>query len=79
MPGIATGAVLCFGRSVSEFGATLLFAGNLEGRTQTMSLAILQSMQSSLSEALALSVLLVVIAGAVLFAVRAVAGGRWQI
>jgi molybdate transport system permease protein len=79
LPGIATGAVLCFGRSVSEFGATLLFAGNLEGRTQTMSLAILQAMQTSLSAALALSVLLVLIAGTILLLLRSVTGGTWQI
>jgi len=79
LPGIGTGAVLCFGRSVSEFGATLLFAGNLEGRTQTMSLAILQAMQTSLPSALALSVLLVLIAGTILLLLRGVTGGHWQI
>jgi molybdate transport system permease protein len=78
LPGIATGAVLCFGRSVSEFGATLLFAGNLEGRTQTMSLAIMQAMQSNLSAALALAVLLVVMAGTVLFLSRTLAIDRLQ-
>lgn len=66
LPGISGGAVLCLGRALSEFGATLLFAGNFEGRTQTLSLAILQAMQSDLPAALALAVLLVVVAAAVL-------------
>jgi molybdate transport system permease protein len=76
LPGIATGALLCLGRAISEFGATLLFAGNLEGRTQTMSLAIVQAMQTDLSSALALAVLLVVSSGVVLIVSRALLGTR---
>lgn len=79
LPGIASGAILCFGRAVSEFGATLLFAGNLEGRTQTMSLAIIQAMQTDLPAALALSVLLVVTSGSVLFLSRTLTGGRFGV
>ncbi|MHB0876631.1 MAG: ABC transporter permease [Anaerolineae bacterium] len=75
-PSLFSGAVLCFGRALSEFGATLLFAGNLTGRTQTMSLAIMQAMESDLSAALALSVLLVVAAGLVLALARALAVRR---
>jgi molybdate transport system permease protein len=75
LPGIASGAVLAIGRAISEFGATLLFAGNLEGRTQTMSLAIVQAMQSDLGAALALSVMLVVSSAAVLFVSRVLIGG----
>jgi molybdate transport system permease protein len=76
MPGLFSGAVLCFGRALSEFGATLLFAGNLSGRTQTMSLAIMQTMESDLSAALALSVLLVAAAALVLLLARALATRR---
>ncbi len=65
-PGLTGGAVLCLGRALSEFGATLLFAGNFAGRTQTMSLAIFQTMQSDLSAALVLAVILVVASVAVL-------------
>ncbi|MGI8550388.1 MAG: ABC transporter permease [Dehalococcoidia bacterium] len=79
LPGMASGAVLCLGRALSEFGATLLFAGNLAGRTQTMSLAINQALQSDLSAALALSVLLVVAATLVLVLSRAVFGGRLNV
>lgn len=40
LPGIAAGAVLSFARALGEFGATLMVAGNIPGRTQTMPLAI---------------------------------------
>jgi molybdate transport system permease protein len=73
LPGIASGIVLCLARAVSEFGATLMFAGNFAGRTQTMSLAIMAALESDLSAALALAVLLVVIAAFVLIMSRLLA------
>jgi molybdate transport system permease protein len=76
LPGIASGLVLCLGRALSEFGATLLFAGNFMGTTQTMSLAIMQAMETDLTAALALSVLLVVLSGLLLLAARLLARGR---
>jgi molybdate transport system permease protein len=76
LPGITSGIVLCLARAVSEFGATLMFAGNFAGRTQTMSLAIMAALETDLSAALALAVLLVGIAAAVLILSRVVAG-RW--
>jgi molybdate transport system permease protein len=76
LPGITSGIVLCLARAVSEFGATLMFAGNFAGRTQTMSLAIMAALETDLSAALALAVLLVGIAAAVLVLSRVVAG-RW--
>lgn len=57
-PSITTGLTLAWARSVSEFGATIMFAGNLTGKTQTMPLAIITAMESGLDKALALSVLL---------------------
>jgi molybdate transport system permease protein len=45
-PGILSGAVLAFARALGEFGATLMVAGNLPGRTQTASLALFDAMQS---------------------------------
>ena len=66
LPGIASGIVLCWARALSEFGATLMFAGNFIGRTQTMPLAIMSAMESDLSAALALSLLLIGISGLVL-------------
>ena len=59
MPSLATGIALAWARALAEFGATLMFAGNLTGKTQTMPLAIMTAMETSLDEALALSVLLV--------------------
>ena len=57
-PSLLTGMTLAWARAVSEFGATIMFAGNLTGRTQTMPLAIMTAMESSLGAALALAVLL---------------------
>ncbi len=57
-PSLLTGATLAWARAVSEFGATIMFAGNLTGRTQTMPLAIMTAMESSLEAALALAALM---------------------
>jgi molybdate transport system permease protein len=76
LPGMMSGIVLCLARAVSEFGATLMFAGNFAGRTQTMSLAIMAALESDLSAALALAVLLVVMAAGVLILSRLL-GQRW--
>jgi molybdate transport system permease protein len=70
LPGIASGIILCLARAISEFGATLMFAGNFAGRTQTMSLAIMAALESDLSAALALAVLLVAMAAIVLIVSR---------
>jgi molybdate transport system permease protein len=70
LPAISSGAMLCWARAVSEFGATLLFAGNITGRTQTMPLAIMSAMETNLGAALALSVVLVLISGCTLFFMR---------
>ena len=76
LPGITSGIVLCMARAVSEFGATLMFAGNFARRTQTMSLAIMAALETDLSAALALAVLLVGIASLVLVLSRVVTS-RW--
>ena len=57
-PSLLTGATLAWARAVSEFGATIMFAGNLMGQTQTMPLAIMTTMESSLGDALALAALM---------------------
>jgi len=61
-----TGAALSWARALGEFGATLMFAGNVPGRTQTLPLAIYSAMEVDLRPAKALSILLVVVALAVL-------------
>ena len=65
-PSLATGAALAWARAVAEFGATIMFAGNLTGRTQTMPLAIMTAMETGLGPALALSVLLLAMSALVL-------------
>lgn len=72
-PALLSGLALAWARAISEFGATLIFAGNLTGRTQTMPLAIMEAMESSLGAALALSVLLLALAALVLVALGLVA------
>lgn len=56
-PSLLAGAVLCWARALSEFGATMMFAGNFPGRTQTLALAVMSAMESDLDTALAVSVL----------------------
>ncbi len=75
-PGLLSGLLLCGTRAAAEFGATLLFAGNLPGRTQTMTLAIMTAMETDVSRALALAVLLLLVSLAILIGVRALLGGR---
>jgi molybdate transport system permease protein len=70
-PGLTAGAALSWARALGEFGATLMFAGNLEGRTQTLPLAIYTALESDIRAAQALSIVLVVVAFALLLAVRA--------
>jgi molybdate transport system permease protein len=69
-PGLATGAVLAWGRALGEFGATLMFAGSLQGVTQTAPLAIFARLGSDFTGALALSAVLVAASAAILLAVR---------
>lgn len=56
-PGLVGGLALAWARALSEFGATIMFAGNLMGQTQTMPLAILTAMESDVPAALVLSAL----------------------
>ena len=77
-PSILTGLTLAWARSISEFGATIMFAGNLTGKTQTMPLAIMTAMESSLDKALALSVLLLAGTVALLVALGIVVRRQWQ-
>jgi molybdate transport system permease protein len=71
-PGLLAGAAMSWARSLGEFGATLMFAGNLQGETQTLPLAIYTALESDLRAAQALSIVLVVVAFALLLFVRAI-------
>lgn len=62
LPGLASGAVLSFARSLGEFGATLTFAGSLQGVTRTLPLEIYLERETDADAAVALSLVLVVIA-----------------
>lgn len=57
-PGIIAGAIVCFARSIGEFGATVVLAGNMEGQTRTISLAIYSLLDSPSGEEMANTLLL---------------------
>jgi len=62
LPGLLSGAALSLARALGEFGATIVFAGNLPGSTQTMPLAIYTALQSNFEVAVAISALLLTVA-----------------
>ena len=70
LPGLVAGASLAWARSLGEFGATLLFAGNLSGRTQTMPLAILTALESDVRLAVVFSLVLAAMGTLVLVGLR---------
>jgi len=72
LPGLIAGAALAWARSLGEFGATLLFAGNLAGVTQTMPLAIYTALESDVRAALALSLVLAGLSALTLLLLRLV-------
>ena len=69
-PSLGAGIVLCWARALGEFGATITFAGNLEGRTQTVPLAIYQILQTKPEEAFLLGALLLLASLLVLAGLR---------
>lgn len=70
MNGLFSGAIMAFARSLGEFGATIMFAGNFQGRTQTMPLAIYTAMQGDLDISLCLAIILVAISFVVIALVK---------
>jgi molybdate transport system permease protein len=72
-PGIGAGAVLCWARALGEFGATITFAGNYPGRTQTMPLAVYLALETDPQAAIVLSLVLLAVSVLVLAGLR----GRW--
>ncbi|GAA4730022.1 ABC transporter permease [Modestobacter marinus] len=72
-PGVAAGAVLCWARALGEFGATITFAGNFPGTTQTMPLAVYLALQSDPEGAIVLSLVLLFVSLATLLLLR----DRW--
>ena len=71
--GLVSGAVMTFGRALGEFGATIMFAGNLPGVTQTMPLAVYVNMSGDHHAGITIAILLVLISFAIMIAVRLLA------
>jgi molybdate transport system permease protein len=74
--GLAAGWVLAFARGVGEFGATIVFAGNVRGETQTLTLAIYEQLDTSFDVALSIGILLVVLSGSVLLSYKLLSSWR---
>ena len=74
--GLAAGEALAFARGLGEFGATIMFAGSLQGVTQTLPLAVYQAFAIDFDTALALGALLVVVSAALLIVLKLVLS--WQ-
>jgi molybdate transport system permease protein len=72
-PSLVAGAVLTWARALGEFGATITFAGNVPGRTQTLPLAVYLALETRPEAAFALSLVLLAVSLAVLIGLR----GRW--
>jgi molybdate transport system permease protein len=72
-PALVAGAVLSWARALGEFGATITFAGNFPGTTQTMPLAVYLSLETNPEEAIVLALVLIVVSFAVLVGLR----DRW--
>lgn len=72
-PSLRAGIVLAWARALGEFGATVTFAGNLQGRTQTLPLAVFVALESDRDAAVAISLVLVVISLVLLLSMR----NRW--
>ena len=73
-PGVAAGAVLCWARALGEFGATITFAGNFPGRTQTMPILIYLLLEQDPPAAITLSLVLLAVSIAILASLRE----RWM-
>jgi molybdate transport system permease protein len=69
-PGVAAGAVLCWARALGEFGATITFAGNSPGRTQTMPIQVYLALQNDPQAAIVLSLIMLAVSVATLLLLR---------
>ena len=73
--GLVAGWVLAFARGIGEFGATIVFAGNVRGETETLTLTIYEQLEASFDVALSIGILLVVISAVVLLSYKLLARG----
>ena len=74
--GLVAGWVLAFARGVGEFGATIVFAGNVQGKTQTLTLAVYEQLDANFDVALAIGILLVVLSAGVLLSYKLILSWR---
>jgi molybdate transport system permease protein len=74
--GLLAGWVLAFARGIGEFGATIVFAGNVRGQTQTLTLTIYEQLEGDFDVALSIGVLLVVLSGGVLLSYKILSSWR---
>ncbi len=77
--GLIAGWVLAFARGIGEFGATIMFAGNVPGVTQTLTLGIYEQLDANFDLALAIGVLLVILSAGVLLAYKMISSWRTSI
>ena len=78
-PGLTAGWVLAFARGIGEFGATIVFAGNVQGRTGTLTLEVYSQLDANLDVALALGVLLVALSAGILISYKLLESWRpWR-
>jgi molybdate transport system permease protein len=76
LPSVLAGAAMTWARALGEFGATIMFAGNLPGRTQTLPLAVYMALETDLEAAVVLSVILLILSFTLLLALRFAPWGR---
>ncbi len=76
--GLGAAAAVAFARGIGEFGATILFAGSIEGSTQTLPLAVYSLFDANLDQAIAIGVLLIIVSAAVLLLAKLL-GRSWSL
>ncbi len=74
MPSVISGTVMAWARALGEFGATLMFAGNMPDRTQTLPLAVYTAMETDFAAAMTISAIMVLISFFVLVLVKTISG-----
>jgi molybdate transport system permease protein len=74
--GLAAGWVLAFARGIGEFGATIMFAGNVRRETQTLTLAIYEQLELNFNVALSIGILLVLLSAFVLISYKLLSAWR---
>ena len=72
--GLISGAIMTWARALGEFGATVIFAGNFQGRTQTMPLAIYSALQGDIDASISLAIILVIISFVIIALIKSLTG-----